>query len=299
MGSVRYVSQRLFSSVGKKSLEQHQKELMSRGLPKRRPIPGVGHVILVASGKGGVGKSTTAVNIALALSKAPHSLNVGILDADVYGPSVPVMMNVSERPLVDEETNKMIPLTNYGIKCMSMGFLVADEAAAVVWRGPMVMGALEKMAHGTAWAPLDVLVVDLPPGTGDVQLSLAQTVEIRGAVMVTTPQKVAVSDTRRGATMFEKVGIPMLGVVENMCGIVCTDCGKLSDVFGSKLGLVDAMARELDVAVLGRVPLEEDLSVASDGGTPIVLSKPESKSALCYSDIGLQILRHIEVEGKG
>ena len=133
MGSVRYVSQRLFSSVGKKSLEQHQKELMSRGLPKRRPIPGVGHVILVASGKGGVGKSTTAVNIALALSKAPHSLNVGILDADVYGPSVPVMMNVSERPLVDEETNKMIPLTNYGIKCMSMGFLVADEAAA----GPM------------------------------------------------------------------------------------------------------------------------------------------------------------------
>ena len=299
MGPARYMSQRLLSSVGKKSLEQHQKELMSRGLPKRRSIPGVGHVILVASGKGGVGKSTTAVNLALSLSKAPHGLTVGILDADVYGPSVPVMMNVSDRPLVDEKSNKMMPLTNYGLKCMSMGFLVADDAAAVVWRGPMVMGALEKMAHGTAWAPLDVLVVDLPPGTGDVQLSLAQTVEIRGAVMVTTPQKVAVADTRRGATMFEKVGIPLLGVVENMCGVVCPDCGKKSDVFGSKFGLVDAMARELNVDVLGRVPLEEDLSVASDGGTPIVLSKPESKSALCYSDIARKLSRHIEEGGKG
>ena len=299
MGCARYISQRLLSSVGKKSLEQHQKDLMSRGLPKKRRIPGVGHVILVASGKGGVGKSTTAVNLALAISKAPHGLSVGILDADVYGPSVPLMMNVSERPFVDERSNKMIPLTNYGLKCMSMGFLVADEAAAVVWRGPMVMGALEKMAHGTVWAPLDVLVVDLPPGTGDVQLSLAQTVEIRGAVMVTTPQKVAVSDTRRGATMFEKVGIPVLGVVENMCGVVCPRCGNLSDVFGSKVGLVDAMASELDVPVLGRVPLEEDLSAASDGGTPILLSKPESKSALCYSDIARQILRLIEEQGKG
>jgi len=299
MGTLRYMSHRLMSSAGKKPLDQHQKELMSRGLPKRRSIPGVGHVILVASGKGGVGKSTTAVNLALSLSRAPHGLRVGILDADVYGPSVPVMMNVNERPLVDETSNKMIPLTNYGLKCMSMGFLVADATAAVVWRGPMVMGALEKMAHGTEWAPLDVLVVDTPPGTGDVQLSLAQTVEIRGAVMVTTPQKVAVSDTRRGATMFEKVGIPLLGVVENMSGVACPDCGRVSDVFGSKLGLVDAMARELDVKVLGRVPLEEDLSAASDGGTPIVLSNPGSKSALCYSDIARQILRRIEKEGQG
>ena len=169
----------------------------------------------------------------------------------------------------------------------------------MVWRGPMVMGALEKMAHGTAWSPLDVLVVDLPPGTGDVQLSLAQTVEISGALLVTTPQKVAVADTRRGATMFEKVGVPLLGVVENMSGITCPDCGKLSDVFGSKLGRVDAMASELDISVLGRVPLEEDLSETSDGGTPIVLSKPQSKSALCYMDIAGKILHHVAIKGNG
>jgi ATP-binding protein involved in chromosome partitioning len=295
----RLISKRFLSASaggGKKSLDQHQKELMSRGLPKKRSLAGVDHVLLVASGKGGVGKSTTAVNIALAMSAAPNNLNIGVLDADVYGPSIPIMLNVCEKPLVCEETNKMLPLSNYGIKCMSMGFLVADENSAIVWRGPMVMGALDKMVHGTAWSPLDVLVVDLPPGTGDVQLSLAQTLDISGSVMVTTPQKVALSDARRGATMFEKVDIPVLGVVENMSGFVCAQCNAVTDVFGSGLGLVDAMAKELNAPLLGRVPLDADIVRTCDDGKPIVISRPDSNCANIYKEIADKIIRDLGIK---
>ncbi len=295
---------RFYAAAASTPPNARQRELMARGLPKKRVIQNVKHVVLVASGKGGVGKSTTAVNVALAMTGfeggdgGGGKLSVGVLDADVYGPSIPVMLNVCERPMLsDDGSNRMLPLTNYGLKCMSMGFLVSDfEKTALVWRGPMVMGALEKMAHGTDWGALDVLVVDLPPGTGDVQLSLAQTVaNISGAVVVTTPQRVALADARRGVAMFEKVSVPVLGLVENMSGFACPECDHTSDVFGSSLGRVAALADELGVSVLGRVPLEAEVVTTSDEGRPIVASKPDSASAKCYKNIAGAILKKLNI----
>jgi len=269
------------------ALKKRQKELMSRGLPRRRPIDGVKNVVLVASGKGGVGKSTTSVNLALSMAKQKFS--VGILDADVYGPSIPIMMNLNEQPLVHEETNKMLPLENYGVKCMSMGFLVKPENA-LVWRGPMVMGAVEKMAFGTHWRPLDFLIVDLPPGTGDIHLSLVQTIEnISGAVIVSTPQKVALADTKKSVAMLEKVNIPIFGLVENMSSFVCPKCNEISHIFGKNEDLLD------NVKSLGSVPLEIEIMRNADQGKPIVLTHPKSKTAEIYSNIATNVIEASKV----
>ncbi|PVH31495.1 hypothetical protein PAHAL_9G161500 [Panicum hallii] len=208
-------------------------------------IAGVGDIIAVASGKGGVGKSTTAVNIAVALSKE-FKLKVGLLDADIYGPSIPTMMNLHAKPEVSEDM-KMIPTENHGVQCMSIGFLV-DKDAPIVWRGPMVMSALEKMTRGVAWGNLDVLVVDMPPGTGDAQLSMSQRLRLSGALIVSTPQDIALIDARRGANMFRKVQVPILGLVENMSCFKCPKCGENSYIFGE--GGAKRTAEEMDMKLL-------------------------------------------------
>lgn len=273
-------------------LKRHQQELMAKSLPKKKALPGVKHVVLVASGKGGVGKSTTAVNLALAMTRIGLPLNVGLLDADIYGPSIPLMMNLEGRPDVSSN-KKMVPLTNYGIKCMSMGFLV-DQGQAVVWRGPMVMGATEKMIFQTDWEPLDYLVIDLPPGTGDIHLSIAQSLQVSGALVVSTPQKVALADAEKGVSMFDKVNIPMLGLVENMNAFVCGGCGEVSHVFGQDG--VTSLARKLQVPLLGSVPLDPRIMRASDEGKPLVISHPESLPAKTYLDIANRVHEQLSTE---
>ncbi|KAK7507333.1 hypothetical protein BaRGS_00001268 [Batillaria attramentaria] len=244
--------------------------MMARGLPKQRPIEGVQNVLCVASGKGGVGKSTTAVNLALAIAAEKPKYKVGILDADVYGPSIPKLMNLSGEPALTAD-DKMEPLINYGIKCMSMGFLV-DEKSAIVWRGLMVMSAIERLLRQVAWAPLDWLIVDMPPGTGDVQLSIAQNIPLTGAVLVTTPQDIALADVRRGAAMFQKVQVPVLGVIENMSVFVCPNCGHTEHIFG-QMG-----AKKLSQEI-GEIPLDRRVCELSDAGQPIVVSDPLSSQA--------------------
>ncbi|KAK3088170.1 hypothetical protein FSP39_015641, partial [Pinctada imbricata] len=220
---------------------------VSRGLPKRLPIAGVDNVIVVASGKGGVGKSTTAVNLALGLSANEHSKTVGLLDADIYGPSIPTMMNLHGEPELTNQ-NLMKPLENYGLKCMSMGFLV-DEKSPIVWRGLMVMSAVQRLLRQVAWGPLDYLVVDMPPGTGDVQLSLSQNIPIDGAVIVSTPQDIALLDARRGTEMFRKVDVPVLGLVQNMSVYVCPKCGHTDHIFGQNGA--SAIAQDMNLEILG------------------------------------------------
>jgi len=266
-------------------LKARQAAVMAKSLPKKRQIPGVEHVILVASGKGGVGKSTTAVNLSLALSRLGRGLSVGLLDADVFGPSIPVMMNVSDQPAVSQN-NKMLPLNNFGVKIMSMGLLVS-ESDAVVWRGPMVMGAVEKMVHQTEWAPLDVLVIDMPPGTGDIHLSIAQTLQVSGAVVVSTPQKVALADCRKGVSMFEKVNIPVFGIIQNMSSFICGDCGSITHVFGQD-GAAN-LARDLGVQFLGDIPLDPQVMKTCDSGKPIILSSPQSPVSKTYKEIAKKI----------
>jgi len=272
-------------------LKKRQEELMRRGLPKKKRIEGVKHVVLVSSGKGGVGKSTTAVNLSLALSKLASSPKISLLDADIFGPSIPTMMNISELPFTDEN-KRMIPILNYGISCMSMGLLV-DPKAAVVWRGPMLMGALDKLVHGTNWSGTDILIVDLPPGTGDIHLSLSQTVEVSGAVVVSTPQKVALADARKGVDMFQKVGIPVLGLLQNMSTFICGNCSEKTQIFGSDG--VKAMSEELQVDLLGDVPLDPALMSSSDSGKPIVISNPDSVVTKIYSDIAKKISKKLAV----
>ncbi|XP_052789663.1 iron-sulfur protein NUBPL-like [Mya arenaria] len=269
----------------KDGLSDHQQKLMARGLPQRRPIDGVKSVVVVASGKGGVGKSTTAVNLALAMAANEPKRNIGLLDADVYGPSLPTMMNLQGEPFLDDK-NRMIPLTNFGIKCMSMGFLV-DEKSAIVWRGPMVMSAVQRLLRQVAWAPLDYLFVDMPPGTGDIQLSLSQNIPINGAVIVSTPQDIALLDARRGAEMFRKVDVPVLGLVENMSVYICPQCGHQEHIFGQDGA--KGLAEDMGVDILGSVPLTRAIRETSDSGQPIVVSDPGSPQATVYRDIARTI----------
>ncbi|XP_062946698.1 iron-sulfur cluster transfer protein NUBPL isoform X3 [Cynocephalus volans] len=254
---------------------------MSRGLPKQKPIEGVKQTVVVASGKGGVGKSTTAVNLALALAANDSSKAIGLLDVDVYGPSIPKMMNLKGNPELSQ-SNLMRPLLNYGIACMSMGFLV-EETAPVVWRGLMVMSAIEKLLrqillwgrhHAVDWGQLDYLVVDMPPGTGDVQLSVSQNIPISGAVIVSTPQDIALMDAHKGAEMFRKVNVPVLGLVQNMSVFQCPKCKHKTHIFGADGAR--KLARTLDLDVLGDIPLHLNIREASDIGQPIVFSQPES-----------------------
>jgi ATP-binding protein involved in chromosome partitioning len=252
-------------------------------MARQSEIPGVAAVIAVASGKGGVGKSTTALNLALGLRD--HGLKVGLLDADIYGPSVPRLTGLHEKPELDGE-RKMIPLKRFGLAIMSIGFLVEEETA-MIWRGPMVMSAVTQMLRDVAWGQLDVLVVDMPPGTGDAQLTLAQNVPLKGAVIVSTPQDLSLIDARRGLAMFRKVNVPVLGIVENMSYFQCPHCGTKSDIFGH--GGARHEAETLGVPFLGEIPLHMAIRASSDAGSPVVDSEPDGPHAAIYRAIAGQV----------
>jgi len=242
-------------------------------------VPGVRAIVAVASGKGGVGKSTTAVNLALGLAAAGRS--VGLLDADIYGPSAPRMMGISGKP-VSHDGKLLQPMVNFGVRCMSMGFLVAEDTP-MIWRGPMVMSALEQMLRDVDWGELDVLVVDMPPGTGDAQLTMAQRVPLTGAVIVSTPQDIALLDARKGLNMFRKVDVPVLGIIENMSYYVCPNCGHRAEIFSH--GGARLEAERLGVPFLGEIPLDTKIRETADGGRPIVISEPTSPHAAAYRAI--------------
>ena len=257
----------------------------SRGAGAREPLlPNVGAIIAVASGKGGVGKSTVACNLALGL--AHLGLSVGLLDADIYGPSLPRMMGATGRPSTDDAGKTLIPMAAHGLKCMSIGFMVAEDSP-MIWRGPMVMSALEQMLRDVAWGALDVLVVDMPPGTGDAQLTMAQRVPLAGAVIVSTPQDIALLDARKGLNMFRKVNVPVLGIVENMSFFHCPKCGERSEIFGHGGARADAGAYGVDF--LGEVPLHMAIRSAGDGGAPIVVGAPESPEATAFMTVAAAV----------
>jgi ATP-binding protein involved in chromosome partitioning len=249
----------------------------------------VKNIVVVASGKGGVGKSTTSVNLALALSK--QGAQVALFDADIYGPSQPMMLGVApgSRPEI-VNGNQMAPIEAHGIKCNSVGFLV-DENQAMVWRGPMVVGAFNQILNDTLWGELDYLIVDMPPGTGDIQLSLAQSVPVTGSVIVTTPQDVALLDAKRGIEMFRKVDIPILGVVENMGIHICSECGHSEHIFGE--GGANRIAEDYGVTLLGALPLDSSIREQCDAGKPAVIAEPEGKVACIYAQIASQVAEQL------
>ncbi|MCW5730274.1 MAG: iron-sulfur cluster carrier protein ApbC [Alphaproteobacteria bacterium] len=255
---------------------------------QRPEIPGIRAIIAVASGKGGVGKSTTAVNLALGL--AVRGLRVGMLDADIYGPSLPRMLGIAGKP-VSKDGKRMEPMRNWGIVAMSMGFLVPEDTP-MIWRGPMVMSALEQMLREVNWGELDVLVVDMPPGTGDAQLTMAQRVPLTGAVIVSTPQDIALLDARKGLNMFRKVDVPVFGIVENMSYFSCPNCGHRADIFSH--GGAKRTAEELGCDFLGEIPLHMDIRETSDGGEPIVVSRPGSEQAKAYLRLAEMVAERIE-----
>jgi ATP-binding protein involved in chromosome partitioning len=258
--------------------------------PVKQGVPGVGAIIAVASGKGGVGKSTTAVNLALALKA--NGLKVGILDADIYGPSMPRLMGLKGRPQTRD--GKIIePMENYGVKVMSMGFLV-DEETPMIWRGPMVMSALTQMLREVNWGDIDIMVVDMPPGTGDAQLTMAQQVPLAGAVIVSTPQDLALIDARRGVGMFRKVNVPVLGIVENMSYFIAPDTGKRYDIFGH--GGARLEAERIGAPFLGEVPLDMALRENSDNGTPLTATEPDGPHAKIYRDIAAKVWAQVTAE---
>ncbi len=255
-------------------------------------LPKVKNIVAVASGKGGVGKSTTAVNLALAL--AAEGASVGLLDADIYGPSIPMMMGVEGRPESDDGKT-MDPLENYGVQVMSIGFLVAQDEA-MIWRGPMATQALEQLLRQTNWRDLDYLIVDMPPGTGDIQLTLSQRVPMTGAVIVTTPQDIALLDAKKGIKMFEKVGVPILGIVENMAVHVCTNCGHIEHIFGADGG--KKMAADYKMDYLGALPLNMQIRVQADSGMPTVVADPDGEVAAIYKAVARQVAVSIAAKNK-
>jgi ATP-binding protein involved in chromosome partitioning len=258
-------------------------------VPAPTPVayPNLGRIIAISSGKGGVGKSTVAVNLAVALAQGGS--RVGLMDADVYGPNIPRMMGVNEPPMVINE--RIVPLEAHGVKVISLGFLI-DRDQPAIWRGPIVMKIITQFLRDVAWGELDYFIVDMPPGTGDAQLSLVQATHVHGAVIVTTPQPVATGDALRGAKMFERVNVPVIGIVENMSYLLCAHCGKPTPLFGSGGGR--ALADELHVPLLGEIPLESAVREGGDSGAPIVLAHPDSPAARALSSIGLQIVEASE-----
>ncbi len=257
--------------------------------PDKAAIPGVNAILAVASGKGGVGKSTTSVNLALGLRAL--GLKVGLLDADIYGPSIPRLMGITERPAI--ENDRIVPIEQYGTKVMSMGFLI-DEDSPVIWRGPMIMSALMQLVNEVEWGDLDVLVLDMPPGTGDAQLTMAQQVPLTGSVIVSTPQDLALIDARRGLKMFKNVDVPVFGIIENMSSFICPHCGETSEIFGH--GGARQEADRLGVTFLGAVPLHMDIRRFSDEGRPVVIAEPDGPHAKIYRDISLKVAALLEPE---
>jgi ATP-binding protein involved in chromosome partitioning len=255
-------------------------------------MPNVKNIIAVASGKGGVGKSTTAANLALAL--AAEGASVGLLDADIYGPSQPMMLGIDRRP-ESEDGKTMEPLENHGVQVMSIGFLV-DQDEAMIWRGPMATQALEQLLRQTNWKDLDYLIVDMPPGTGDIQLTLSQRVPMTGAVIVTTPQDIALLDAKKGIKMFEKVGVPILGIVENMAVHVCSNCGHVEHIFGSEGG--KKMAAQYDMDYLGALPLDINIRLQADSGTPTVVADPDGEVAGIYKSVARRVAVGIAEKAK-
>jgi ATP-binding protein involved in chromosome partitioning len=254
----------------------------------RQMVPGVKNVIAVGAGKGGVGKTTVAVNLALALARAGG--RVGIIDADIYGPNVPIMLGMKTQLTTDGQ--KIVPAEKYGLQVISMGFLTGDDAP-IIWRGPMLHGALQQFFREVAWAELDYLVIDLPPGTGDVVLSLSQTVPVAGAVVVTTPQQVSLADTRRAIRMYQKLNIRTLGLIENMSHFVCPGCGHESDIFGHGAG--EELAQAMDVPFLGRLPIYEPIRIGGDTGQPIVIAEPDSPAARAFKAVAEQAAAQVSI----
>ena len=257
-------------------------------MSRQAEIPGIAAIVAVASGKGGVGKSTTALNLALGLRD--QGLRVGLLDADIYGPSVPRLTGIREKPQLNAD-RKMIPITRFGLSIMSIGFLV-EEDTAMIWRGPMVMSAITQMLRDVAWGTLDVLVVDMPPGTGDAQLTLAQNVPLKGAIIISTPQDLSLIDARRGLAMFKKVNVPVLGIIENMSYFQCPHCGTRSDIFGH--GGARHEAEKLGVPFLGEIPLHMSIRATSDAGTPVVDSEPDGPHAAIYRAIAAKVREQLQ-----
>lgn len=270
------------------SREQKQPHSQGQTAQDSSKLPEIIYYIAVASGKGGVGKSTVAVNLALAISKKRQK--VGLMDADIWGPSAPIMMGVNEKPVATED-QKILPIEKFGLKMMSIGFLVNEEDA-VIWRGPMVHGAIKQFIEDVEWSGTDYLVVDLPPGTGDAQLSLAQTAPLSGGVIVTTPQDVALIDVRRGILMFKKLNIPVIGIVENMSYLDIPGINDSIDIFGRGGGKL--MAEKFDVPFLGEIPIDPEIRKGGDSGTPILESNPDSKSAKAFFEIADKVLEFIE-----
>jgi len=295
----------------KEELAQQLSALITAAVPDAKPTFEIGHkviahsvqqgvkrlenvknILAVASGKGGVGKSTTSVNLALAL--AAEGATVGVLDADIYGPSQPRMMGLSGQP-ESEDGKSLEPMENYGVQCMSIGFLI-DEETPMIWRGPMVTQALEQLLNDTRWRDLDYLIIDMPPGTGDTQLTLAQKVPVSGAVIVTTPQDIALLDARKGLKMFEKVDIPILGIVENMSTHICSQCGHTEAIFGEGGG--QQMANESEVELLGQLPLQMNIRMQADGGEPTVVAEPDSTATSMYREIARKTAARLSRKAK-
>ena len=272
------------------TLSEHQKQLMSRGLPKRKKLSSVNKIICVASGKGGVGKSTVSINLAVTLANH-FNLKVGLLDADIYGPSIPKLMNLRGEPELNDK-NMMIPLKNYNVNCMSMGFLVKEETP-VVWRGLMVMNGIERLMFKTDWTDCDILVIDMPPGTGDIQLSISQNLIIDGAVIVSTPQDVALIDARKAIEMFKKVDVPILGLIQNMSFFKCKSCGHIEHIFGNN-GVIN-LANDTGCKLLGEILIDESITKTCDTGQPISISDLNSPITDSYKNICELLIKKLNV----